>query len=454
MRDILIIGAGPAGMSAAITLAKHGACPVVISDAPDAGGQGYRKLNPHIDLDPRQIYGPEYHRYESLNRQFSELLHIIDYRPSTLAWAIYGGKAHVLRDGQASEIPYRGLILAPGATDRIMPVPGWTLPGVFSLGAAQIALKDQGCFIGRKVVFAGSSPLLLLAALQYRRLGATDLAVLDTTGFSRKLLALAGMRHAPRTFAQGLSYMRELKALGVPVRTGVELKEIEGRNRVSAIRFAAASGKEHRIGCDAVALGHGLRSETQLAELAGCSFSFDPALRQWFPKSDENGRAGERLYVTGDGAGIGGAEAAVAGGSLAAIALLEELGTPVKPGEKSGLQSKVSRLRRFQKSLARAFNWPHEQAATLPDDVIVCRCENVTAGDIRKAAGDDLGPVEVNRMKAITRCGMGRCQGRFCGPALAEITAAAAGQPIETVGRLRAQAPVKPLPLSAARSEP
>ncbi len=450
MAPILIVGSGPAGMSAAIALARRGVRPVLVSDAPHAGGQGFRRLNPQMALDAQRIYGAEARKYEALHRDFEAILPRIDYRPATLVWAIYEGKASILRDGQAGEIAWSGLILAPGATDRIMPVAGWTRPGVFSLGAAQIALKDQGAFIGRKVVFAGSSPLLLLAALQYRTHGARDIAVLDTTPLGAKLRAAPGLRHSPGTALRGLGLMGALKRLGVPVHQGVRLEAIEGADRVTALRFTAPSGRERRIACDAVALGHGLRAETQLAELAGCDFGFDAALRQWLPVADADGRAGERLYLAGDGACIGGADAAIAGGMLAAEALLAELGEPGPSARRRRLRGTVARLRRFQRGLAGAFRWPHEEAGRLADTVTVCRCEMVTAGDIRTAVRADLGPVEVNRVKAITRCGMGRCQGRFCGPALAEITAEASRSPIDAVGRLRAQAPVKPLPLSAA----
>lgn len=452
MRQILIIGAGPAGMSAAMALAEAGIRPIVFDENTLAGGQGFRQTNPDIDLDADAIYGREYGRYRDLHSRFRSCLDKIDYRSSTLVWAIHDRKAHTFNDKGFSEIAFDGLILAPGATDRLMPLPGWTLPGVFSLGAAQVALKDQGCFIGRRIVFAGSSPLLLLAALQYHKLGARQLCVLDTTPLHHKLRAAPGLLNSGRTFLQGLSYLWALKKRGVPIHNGVELREIEGQDRVTAIRFSDTSGTEHRLTCDAVALGYGLRAETQLAELAGADFRFDHRLRQWLPRVDENGRAGDCLYIAGDGAATGGAYAAIASGTLAATALLGELGMSQAGKNGAHLQTQVGKLRRFQQHLAAAFRWPHETAQTLPGHTIVCRCENVTADDIRTAARQAFGPVELNRMKAITRCGMGRCQGRFCSAALAEIAAAACGKPIDAVGRLRAQAPVKPVPISTTET--
>ncbi len=439
-------------MSAAVALAEAGVRPTVIDENSLAGGQGFRQTNADIELDTRAIYGHEYNKHQNLHSRFRGCLDKIDYRPSTLVWAIHGGKAHTLNAEGFSEIAFDGLILAPGATDRLMPLPGWTLPGVFSLGAAQVALKDQGCFIGRRIVFAGSSPLLLLAALQYHKLGARQLCVLDTTPLRQKLRAAPGLLQSSRTFVQGLSYLWSLKKRGVPVHSGVKLQGIEGQGRVAAIRYADAWGRKHRIACDAVALGYGLRAETQLPELAGAEFQFDHGLRQWLPKIDTSGRAGDCLYIAGDGAATGGADAAIASGMLAATGLLGDLGMSQIGKDRRDLQRQVCKLRRFQHHLAKAFRWPHETAQTLPDHTIVCRCENVTAGDIRAAAKQALGPIELNRMKAITRCGMGRCQGRFCSAALAEITAAACGKPIDAVGRLRAQAPVKPVPLSTSET--
>ncbi|MDX3807286.1 MAG: (2Fe-2S)-binding protein, partial [Bosea sp. (in: a-proteobacteria)] len=156
------------------------------------------------------------------------------------------------------------------------------------------------------------------------------------------------------------------------------------------------------------------------------------------------------LYLAGDGVRIGGADAAEASGALAAHAILSDLGHAQNIEAMRGLARKVERLRRFQRGLARAFAWPKAQIAMLPDAVTLCRCENVTVGEVRAAMAKDLGPAEVNRVKAMTRCGMGRCQGRVCGPALQEIVAAQTGSDGGAAGRLRGQAPVKPIALGAA----
>ena len=450
MARVAIVGGGPAGIRAASVLVEAGLRPILVDEARRAGGQGYRRPAQSLALDMKGLMGTEAGKYRRLHVLFASVRERIDYRPGTLVWGIHEKTLYTLTDGAAGTIPYDALILATGATDRIMPLPGWTLPGVFTLGGAQVILKDQGCLIGRRVVFLGSSPLLLLAALQYHRSGAAIAAVVDTTPFSAKMSALRDLAASPRTLVRGIMYRTALRMASIPIIDGATPLGFDGKDHVQAVRIKDSRGRERLMPCDAVAYGHGLRPETQLAELAGARFRFDPVFRLWLPEIDADGRAGADLYLAGDGATIGGADAAEASGALAAHALLADMGRPQARAEQVRLQRQVERMRRLQRGLARAFAWPTAQVAALPDETIACRCEAVTVGEIRAAIHAPLGPREVNRVKAITRCGMGRCQGRFCGPALQEIVAGACGVPASQAGRLRVQAPVKPIPLYAA----
>ncbi len=208
--------------------------------------------------------------------------------------------------------------------------------------------------------------------------------------------------------------------------------------------------EEATIACDAIGMGYHLRPETQLADLALCDFAFDAALRQWLPVRDADGRASVKgVYLAGDGARILGARSAEASGRLAALAALEDMGYPVAAGEQHALRRAVAGYDRFAQGLAQAFRWPVEQAAALPDDAIVCRCESISAGELRAVVAE-TGAQEANRAKAFSRVGMGRCQGRYCGLAAAEVIAAAANVSVESVGRLRGAAPVKPVAFGSA----
>jgi bacterioferritin-associated ferredoxin len=195
-------------------------------------------------------------------------------------------------------------------------------------------------------------------------------------------------------------------------------------------------------------LGFGLRSETQLADLAGCAFVFDARQRQWLPQRDADGRtAVPGIYIAGDGAGIRGADAAELAGARAALALLDDLGLPGEGGGRGRLARRLAREAVFRRGIERGFPIPADIASQAPDALMICRCEGVTAGAVR-AAVRDLGAVELNRVKAFTRLGMGRCQGRYCALGAAEIVAAARGATLEQAGRLRGQAPIKPIPIA------
>lgn len=450
MADIVIVGAGPAGISAAEVLCANGLKPILIDEGARAGGQGYRRPAEGLALDMDRLMGSEAGKYAALHRRFAALQPGIGYRPRTLVWAIDGKQLHLLHEGRAETLTFDKLLIASGAMDRVAPLPGGTLPGVFTLGGAQVVLKDQGCLIGSRVAFLGSSPLLTLAAKQYRDMGAEIAVIADTTPFAAKAGALPTLLRAPRTLLRGIWYMGASLRAGTQMLHGVMPIAIEGAGRVEALVLRDAQGRERRFACDAVALGYGLKPETQLADLAGAEFAYDPDFRLHLPIIDDLGRAGSDLYLAGDGVRIGGADAAEASGALAAHAILADLGRIPDVELVRRLARTVELLRGFQRGLAHAFAWPAAQITALPDFVMLCRCENVTVGEVRAAMSKELGPIEVNRVKAMTRCGMGRCQGRVCGPGLQEIVAEKVGSDGAAAGRLRGQAPVKPIALAAA----
>jgi NADPH-dependent 2,4-dienoyl-CoA reductase/sulfur reductase-like enzyme len=165
---VAIVGAGPAGIAAAGVLAAHGIAVTVIDEGQQAGGQIYRRARAGLKIDIDALLGTEAANYRSFHSTFDRLRDHIDYRPQTLVWGIGEKRLHTICAGVADTVAFDALILATGATDRVLPIPGWTLPGVFTLGGAQVLLKEHGCLIGRRIVFCGSSPLLYLAAKQYR----------------------------------------------------------------------------------------------------------------------------------------------------------------------------------------------------------------------------------------------------------------------------------------------
>ncbi|MFJ2693437.1 FAD-dependent oxidoreductase [Pseudomonas sp. NPDC087336] len=444
MKPVVIIGAGPAGIRAAQTLVAHGVRPVLVDESTRGGGQIYRRQPANFKRSPVTLYGFEAHKASALHQTIDELREQIDYRPETLVWNAEDGALDTLCDGRAARLEFSRVIVATGATDRVLPVPGWTLPGVYSLGAAQIALKFQGCAIGERVVFAGSGPLLYLVAYQYAKAGANVVAVLDSSPFSAQARALPDLLTQPGTLAKGIYYRGWLTAHGIPVHQGATLNRIDGQRRVQSLTWSNAKS-QYPLDCDAIAFAHGLRSETQLADLLGCEFAWNPLNRAWLPQRDRAGRSSvTEVYLAGDGAGIMGADAAEMAGERAALALLEDIGYLIPSQRPAQLEQALERIGDFRQGLERAFAFPEHWAADVADDVMVCRCEEVRAGDIRQVVRE--GHWEINRVKAHCRVGMGRCQGRMCGAAAAEIIACESQRAVSDIGRLRAQAPIKPLP--------
>ncbi|WP_431270468.1 FAD-dependent oxidoreductase [Dankookia sp. P2] len=452
---VAVVGAGPAGVRAVEQLVRAGLAPIWIDEASDGGGRIYQRPPAGFRRDARALYGFEARRATALHAALGALKPRTDWRPDTLVWNLRpkARTLDLLHDGAQQAIGYDAVLLCTGAMDRVIPLPGWTRPGVTTLGAAQIALKAQGCAIGRRVVFLGTGPLLWLAAYQYVKAGVEVAAVLDTTRFATKLAAAPGLLHGPGTLAKGLYYTAWLRARRIPVAEGVVPLAIEGEESVTALRWLDAAGAEHRTVCDAVGLGWGLKPEAQLADLADIPFDFDPLQHNWVPRRDPTGRTSvPGVYLAGDGAGIGGAEVAERAGARAALALLEDAGHKPDAAQVVHLDRALRRQARFRAALERAFPFPAGLAAGMADDTILCRCEAITAGELRAAAAEPpTGPApEVNRAKAFTRIGMGRCQGRVCGPAGAEVLAAALGCGVAAVGRLRGQPPVKPIPMPLA----
>lgn len=442
---IVIVGAGPAGIRAAATLVEAGLHPMVIDEGNRAGGQIYRRPPAGFVRTPEQLYASEATKARVLHALFDRLAEEgrLTHCALSSAIAVQEGRLHLLGEGGMEVIGYDRLILATGASDRVAPIPGWQNAGVYSLGAAQIALKAQGVALGRRIVLIGSGPLLTLVGAQLLKAGANVAAVLDTSPWRQQMRGFWDLAARPIVALRGLVLRARL---GGRYHAGVTLEWIEAdASGVSALRWRDAGGRERLTPCDMIGMGWHLRAETHLADLAGCAFTYDEQWRQWLPKADEMGRAGNGVYIAGDGVRLLGADGAEIAGRLAAAACLSDLGRPAPSA--SGDLRKLARLERFARGLATAFPWPEAMARALPDEAIVCRCENVTAGAVRESV--ERGGGEANRVKSLSRVGMGRCQGRYCQLAAAELVAGRAGCTAGAVGRFRGQAPVRPAPVGA-----
>lgn len=446
---IAVVGAGPAGLRAAEVLVGQGLSVTLIDEADFAGGQIYRQPPAALVRPASTLYGAQADRAQAIHALGRALAGKLDYRRATSVWHARPGRLELLHAGRVDSLDYARIVLATGATDRAMPFAGWTLPGVFTLGGAQVALKYQGCVVGERVVFTGTGPLLYLVAYQYAKASAKVVAVHDSASFAEQARHAWTMTALPGMLARGLYYLGWLRAHGIPVRYGMTPRRVIGERRVQGLVSADMNGREREDACDAVATGFGLRSENQIADLLACDFVFDPVNSSWNPAKDLAGRSSvPEVYLAGDGAGIGGADQAELEGERAAWALLQDIGVAVSDARTAALDASLVRSRRFRKALDQAFALPALARFGLTDDVVLCRCEAIRVGEVRQAIRES-GITEMNRLKALTRVGMGRCQGRMCGPGAACVLAEAAGVSLAQVGRVRAQPPIKPVPLAA-----
>ncbi|MEZ5824202.1 MAG: NAD(P)/FAD-dependent oxidoreductase [Geminicoccaceae bacterium] len=341
------------------------------------------------------------------------------------------------------------MIIAAGAQERPAPVPGWTLPGVMSLGSAQTLLKNAAMVSDVPTVIAGSGPLLYLAATQLQEAGARLEAVLDTTPRRRYLEAASGMPRAwlaGTELGKGLRWKRKLQRSGVRFFSAVHSITIEGETRVTGLRARVGSWTMS-FDCSLLLLHEGVVPNVQLAMAAGAEHRYDRLQACWRPVLDRFGRSSvPALYVAGDAGGIGGAELAAAQGELAGLAAardldrIDESTLQAKSARQLSLLRRKSPLRNF---LDRLFRPREEILVPSGDETIVCRCEEVTAGELRRIAA--LGCTGPNQAKAFSRAGMGPCQGRMCGLTVSHLLAAFHGRDPADAGHFRIRPPIKPL---------
>ena len=459
--DLIIVGAGPAGLAAALEAVHAGVSVLVLDENPAPGGQMYRSLTRNA---PKAygFLGPDYWRGAALVEAF--LACSAQYAPGVNVWSLQPGTGSpdsglelcVSQGGEARQLLARHVILACGAHERPMPIPGWTLPGVMLAGAAQIALKTAGLVPQGKVVLAGCGPMLYLLAGQLLDAGCVPSAILDTTRPGQWLRALP---HLPgflgsAYFWKGLKLLLKVRT-SVPSIRRVKALEAHGTGQVERIRFRTG-GRWKELPADLVLLHQGIVPELNLLGAAGCTFEWNPRQRAFQPRLEEFGRTSiPGVSVAGDGGTVAGALAAEVTGRLTAISVLAALGAmdPSRQAEREWpLVRELRRLRRGRPFLDLLYQSRETFRIPADNSTIVCRCEEVRAGQVRSAIA--LGAPGPNQIKAFLRCGMGPCQGHMCALTVTEMMAAQRGMDPGKVGIFRARVPVKPITLGEMASIP
>jgi thioredoxin reductase/bacterioferritin-associated ferredoxin len=445
--DVAVIGAGPAGLAAAALAARAGLATVLFDEQPGPGGQIYRAIS-STPLSQGSILGGDYWRGAALAAECAASG--ADYVADATVWSVSPEREiGVSIGGAARLVAAKRIVLATGALERPFPVPGWTLPGVMTAGAAQVLLKSAGLVPAGRTVLAGSGPLLWLLAQQYLAAGAAIAAILDTTPRAN---ALRAAPHAPAFLGspylrKGWALLRAVRAK-VPVIGNVTALAAEGGARLEGVRFHTVRGGEQRIAADLLLLHQGVVPNVNLAMAAGAAHDWDDVQLCFAPVRGlgfESSIPG--IAIAGDGGGIVGAEASAEQGRIAAVAAIRAL----EPGAAAGLAAaeaaayrNLARWRRGRRFLDVLYR-PAPQFRRPEGETIVCRCEAVSAREVGAAVS--LGATGPNQLKAFTRCGMGPCQGRMCGLTVSELIAAARGVSPAEIGYYRLRPPVKPVTL-------
>lgn len=449
--DLVIVGAGPAGLQAAITAREGGLSALVLDERGETGGQFFKPRS----CGYRGTHPPDHqHQRGSTLRQRAEESGARILTGQAVWYARSGEGGFELRtEGEVSTggatISARAVVLATGAAERPALIPGWTRPGVMTIGAAQTLVRRYGVVPPGRIAIAGHGPLGLQLAAELLRAGADVIAIAERgqmrspTGFARMLSADLGL------VRDGFGYLLRARAAGVPVLTGWEAVEVMGdAERVTGIRLVRLDGgAERALEADTVCLGDGFAPQVELARLLGVPVGFDPETGIAVPeRADDGATPVPGIWIAGDSGGIGGARLAEHQGRLAAAGALEWLGRPAP--DTTQTRAALRRDVRFQKGLWQVFAAP-PRALPLPGTTL-CRCEEVTAADIARAI--EHGARDLGALKRATRLGMGPCQGRYCVAPAARFLATA-GHPPRAEALFAPQLPARPVPLAAISRE-
>lgn len=429
--ELLVIGGGPGGLAAAATAAEAGLSVVLLDERTKLGGQ-YFKQPAAPGAGP-----PSDAQFVAGSALIARALAAgVEVHSGTYVWGAFGLDAiRAVSPVGPMRFSCGALVLAPGAYERGVPFPGWTMPGVMTTGAAQTLWRSYGVAPGARVLVSGNGPLNMQVAAELSRGGATVVAVAELAAapVPSRLPALARMALAdPSLIRQGLRYRGALARARVPVLNGAAVTRVEGdgRAQVAFVRAVDAGGRpdatrERRFEVDAVCLGFGFVPSTEIARALGCRHEFAAERGHLVTVVDESGATSvERVWVVGDGAGIRGAHHAQVQGELAAFDVLRRLGrTPPTPlaARGSAAARAAARHRRFQDALAAVYRAPALTDELTEPETEVCRCEGVTRLAIERALARGAG--HAGAVKRETRAGMGPCQGRYCGPLIAAMVA-------------------------------
>ncbi len=467
MTDLAVVGAGPAGLAAAVAAASRGLRVTVVDAGRQPGGQYWRHLDEESAADLADHAGRgdghgrahgqhDWRTYVRLRARFDALLgpDRITYVPGAQVWFTErAGEGWRLRlspvvegVGAAGRVPSEvvadALVLCPGGYDRQLPVPGWDLPGVMAAGGVQALLKGHGSLAGRRAVVAGTGPFLLPVAAGLAQAGAEVLGICEANALTGWARQLRGAVQSPGKGLDAVGYVRTMLAHRIPYRQRTVVTAIGGQDAVESVTTArldargrVVAGSERTADVDLVALGWGFTPSLELVTAVGADTRVDVDDSLVTVVDEQLRSTAPHVYVAGEATGVGGAALALQEGELAGLTAAADRGRDDRGRQVRRLQGSIRRGRAFATAMHRAHPVPPTWAGWLTPETLVCRCEEVQVGTVLRAR-DELGGGDARTAKLLTRTGMGWCQGRVCGFATALLAASQEGRAL-TVDDLR-----------------
>ncbi|MCG8686240.1 MAG: FAD-dependent oxidoreductase [Desulfobacterales bacterium] len=455
--DIVIIGGGPAGMAAAVKAAQHNFKVILMEEMSSLGGKVLRNEAHENSKSPANPI--EVKTRQKLFQAIEENKEKIKILTNTEVWSVTDQKVvqfHCKSQGAFKTGTVRGkkLIVAVGATDKIIPFSGWHLPGVFTIGGLNTFVQ-RGIVPGKNILVAGTGPLQIALAYHLVNAGARVKAIADVSTFKETFHSALGILRngGLGKLMLGLRYLFKIKGSKIPTHYSYIVKKAIGTDRVEGAEIVKVDkswrpipGTEKTIGVDTIATGFNLAPQTEITRMAGCNHTYNDQFGYWMVDRNEKMETSvDGIFVAGDGADIKGYDAAIDEGRTAAIAACEQLGA--KPlNNMASLQKKMKNHRGIGSEMSSAAKIRPGIFEVLTDDTIICRCEEIRYKDIKSAVKQ--GARDVNDIKRRTRLGMGHCQGRFCGQVVNELIRQVSGEQVERK-TLTVRPPLKPVPLKA-----
>jgi len=454
-RSLVIVGAGPAGLSAAIAAQARGARVTVVDEAARPGGQIYRQAHPALKGGDF-AEASERARKERLIGAFERVLDRIEYRTETSAFALFKtGELHIASGSRTEALRADAIILTTGVREIAVPFPGWTTPGVMYVGAAQALLKSQSVLAGRRIVVCGTGPLPIVVAAQILRAGGSVAALASLNSLKVAGWQLPALWSGRELVREGLRYLATVIRARVPRLTSYVPVRVNGREQVESVVLARVDRRgvviprtEREVACDVVAVNYGFTANNELAAMAGIAMRHDPPRGGWLPVVDEFGRTSVAgIFAAGDAAGLRGALVAEAEGQAVGAAAAADPEEITRPDFRAGLAVALAareRLSAFQDAMQQLLLVPSGLWRLPTDETIICRCENVTLAALRDAL--TAGYLAPNTIKRVTRAGMGWCGGRIC---LQAVSALAELHGAPSAAMMTPRPLARPIPLAS-----